>query len=133
MDTMKEWCKELKMRLTPEQRKTGEFLESKGKKFLVDFGYSNAEEIARKEFNYRATVDIGTLNGKVLNLLRRDKYQWWVPWELCEKLHREEGTRISDSCVTARLRDLRKPQYGLHNIEKRRREGSQAYEYHLGK
>lgn len=133
MDTMKEWCKEFKMRMTPEQRKTGEFLESKGKKFLVDFGYSSAEEIARREFNFRSTVDIDTLNGKVLKLLRRDKNQWWAPWILCEQLWVEEHIRVSDSTVSARLRDLRKPQYGYHNIEKRRREGSRAYEYHLGK
>lgn len=133
MDTMKDWCKEHGIRLTPQEKKAGELLENKGQRFFVEFGYGNAEAKARELYDFRATVDIKTLNGKVLNLLRRDKNQWWAPWILCEQLWVEEHIRVSDSTVSARLRDLRKPQYGYHNIEKRRREGSRAYEYHLGK
>ena len=71
----------------------------------------------------------GTLNAWVLELL--GNYGWWTPWELWPEIQRLHGVLISDSSCTARLRDLRKPRYGSHVIEKRIREGSRAYEYRL--
>ena len=37
----------------------------------------------------------------------------------------------SDSCITARIRDLRKDMYGGHTVNCRKREGSRAHEYKL--
>ena len=74
-----------------------------------------------------------TLNAWVLDLLQNGRgwYEWWMPHELCEAICRRHSTMVSDSSVTARIRDLRKPRYGAHVIEKRIREGSRAYEYRL--
>lgn len=72
-----------------------------------------------------------TLNGMVYRILK-ESGDWWAPWELCNAILNRHGVRISDSSVTARTRDLRKPQYGGHVIQKRIREGSRAYEYRLG-
>ena len=73
--------------------------------------------------------DISTLNGTVLDVLQRGG--WWMPHELINAIQFAHDTLISDSSCTARLRDLRKPQYGAHVIEKRKRENSRAYEYRL--
>jgi hypothetical protein len=73
---------------------------------------------------------IVTLNGMVYDILRRSG-DWWMPWELCNAIQNRYDLKISDSSCTARLRDLRKPRFGSHVIEKRRREGSTAYEYRM--
>jgi hypothetical protein len=73
---------------------------------------------------------IGTLNARVLAIISDG--QWVMPWEICERLRRA-GCFVSDSSVTARLRDLRKDEFGKHAIELRKREGSRAYEYRLVK
>ena len=72
---------------------------------------------------------IKTLNGLILGLLRQ--HGWFMPHELIAALKMSPGILISDSSCTARLRDLRKPQFGSHTIEKRIRDGSRAYEYRL--
>ncbi len=74
--------------------------------------------------------DIKTLNGIVRSILLSDTF-WWTPWGIQHELQRRGAGLRSDSCITARLRDLRKSQYGSHIIEKRKREGSRAYEYRL--
>jgi len=71
----------------------------------------------------------GTLNAWVLEFLR--EFQWNMPHELCSLVCCRHHVMVSDSSITARLRDLRKPRYGSHIIEKRRRENSTAYEYRL--
>ena len=73
---------------------------------------------------------LSTLNEIVLDLMQRARV-WYMPFELVRALKIDYDILISDSSLTARLRDLRKPQYGSHIIEKRRREGSTAYEYRL--
>lgn len=70
-----------------------------------------------------------TLNAIVLGIMADGK--WRMPFEICDIILREYKVRISDSSLTARLRDGRKAKYGSHNIEKRIREGSRAYEYRL--
>jgi hypothetical protein len=62
----------------------------------------------------------------------RGSGEWWAPWELCNAILSRYALKVSDSSITARLRDLRKPQYGGHSIDKRRREGSAAFEYRIG-
>ena len=73
----------------------------------------------------------GTLNAWVLSQLKAGG--WYAPWELCREIGSCHAIMVSDSSITARIRDLRKPRYGAHVIEKRRREGSNAYEYRLKK
>lgn len=73
----------------------------------------------------------GTLNAWVLSLLATGR--WYAPWELCREIQLRHLTLVSDSSVTARIRDLRKSRYGSHVIEKRIRANSRAYEYHLVK
>lgn len=73
----------------------------------------------------------GTLNALVLSIISDGK--WVMPWEICERLRHEHQLRVSDSSVTARLRDLRKDKFGRHSIELRKRDGSRAYEYRLMK
>lgn len=133
MKTMKQWCKTLNLRPYSSARRAGAFLESKGKRFRVDFGTDNAESVARSKYDFRADVSIKTLNGRVLRFLRIRNSGWWTPAELISKYLTEYGVMVSDSSITARIRDLRKPRYGAHVIEKRRREGSNAYEYRLKK
>jgi hypothetical protein len=72
---------------------------------------------------------IGTLNATVLAILKNG--DWYMPWEICERIWAIHRVHVSDSSITARLRDLRKDKYGKHVIALRRREGSQAYEYRL--
>lgn len=73
--------------------------------------------------------DAKTLNGIVLALISDG--QWYMPWELCSAILARHRVRISDSSVTARLRELRKTRFGAHDIIKRLRAGSRAYEYRL--
>jgi hypothetical protein len=58
-------------------------------------------------------------------------HDWICPYELCEEIWRTRGIRVSDSTITARIRDLRKCEYGSHTISIRRRSGTRAYEYKL--
>ncbi len=130
--SFKDECKSMKINTTQEQKRSAEFLERKGKKFLVDFGYGNCVGIAKREFGFRAVdPSIKTLNGMVLRLLR--DHQWWTPYDLCDQILAKYAILVSDSSITARLRDLRHPEYGFHLIEKRRIVDSNAYEYRLGK
>ena len=129
MAEMNQYLKQHKIKVSPATRRAGEYLERRGKKFFVDFGYDNAESVARREYNFRADVSIRTLNGRVLGLIRDRR--WYEPWTICNCLRHSFGIYTSDSSVTARLRDLRKPRYGAHNIIKRRIPDSTAYEYRL--
>lgn len=58
---------------------------------------------------------------------------WWSPWELQEQIWRTRGIRSSESGISARIRDLRKDQFGGHTVAIRRRSGTKAYEYRLEK
>jgi hypothetical protein len=84
------------------------------------------------DFDMTITPSIVTLNGMIFMILRNSQEEWWMPWELIHAVRNKYDVLISDSSCTARLRDLRKAQFGAHNIEKRIREGSRAYEYRLG-
>lgn len=69
-----------------------------------------------------------SLNDRIFAVLRAGV--WWTPFEICTHLLMQ-GLMISDATCTARLRDLRKAQYGSHVIEKRQRVGSRAFEYRM--
>lgn len=62
----------------------------------------------------------------ILNLLNRGV--WYAPHEVNLQL-RLLGCHVSAEATTARMRDLRKEQYGRHNLVKRRRTGTDYYEY----
>ena len=70
-----------------------------------------------------------SLNGMVRDTLLR--HDWLSPYEIQRFIEAQTGVWHSDSAITARLRDLRKAQYGAHVIIKRKREGSRSYEYRL--
>lgn len=53
---MKEWCEKNDVPLTEDQVAAGEFLESRGQRFLVEFGYENAVEKADMLFIEEALV-----------------------------------------------------------------------------
>lgn len=55
--------------------------------------------------------------------------RWRLPSEICRKLRPQLGYKPGEAAVTARLRDLRKPQFGSYQVKCRRRESSRAYEY----
>ena len=132
MSEMENCCRRLGIKLSKNARRAGKFLEERGHKFGVEFGYVNAEEKARELYNLNLEpLSIDILNGKVLSLLRES--DWWAPWEICRQIQLRWLVLVSDSSVTARIRDLRKPRYGSHVIEKRMRDGSRAYEYRLVK
>jgi hypothetical protein len=130
--SFKDECKRMGIKTTPQQRRAALFLENCGYIFCADFGWGNAEEVARRDFGFRASdPDIKTLNGKVLRLLR--DHQWWTIWDICDTILAQNAILSSDASISARVRDLRKPRFGCHLIEKRRIENSSAFEYRLMK
>jgi hypothetical protein len=71
-----------------------------------------------------------TLTGVVREILLT--HEWLSPYQLQSLVEARTGEWHSDSALTARLRELRRPEYGGYNIEKRKRENSRSYEYRLG-
>jgi hypothetical protein len=58
--------------------------------------------------------------GKTLTAVREAiDGKWLAPHEIWEALKRS-GIHISAEATTARIRDLRKPQFGAHKVVKRR-------------
>jgi hypothetical protein len=82
-------------------------------------------------FDERAAPTVGTLNAIVLEIMADGR--WRTPWEICDIILLAYQIKISDSSLTARLRDLRKGKYGNYDVEKQPRAGSRAYEYRIAK
>ena len=61
-------------------------------------------------------------------LLERD---WITPYALQAEVEARTGTWHSDASLSARLRELRREEYGHHVIVKRKREGTRSWEYRL--
>lgn len=80
-------------------------------------------------FEERKAPSAGTLNAIVLKIMSDGS--WRMPYELCDIILTRHKVTISDSSVTARLRELRAAKYGNYNVEKRIRAGSKAYEYRV--
>ena len=57
--------------------------------------------------------------------------RWLAAWEIQRWIKALTGRRYSESGITARIRDLRKAQYGGHRIDERKRERCQSHEYRL--
>lgn len=53
---------------------------------------------------------------------------WYAPHEVQLQL-RLLGCHVSPEATTARMRDLRKPQYGAYKLVKRPRSGTGYFEY----
>lgn len=81
--------------------------------------------------NPKPTPSASTLTGMVLQILTDDPNRYWTPWEICDRILFIHKVKVSDSSLTARIRELRRVEYGAHIIEKRPREGSRAYEYRI--
>jgi len=87
---------------------------------------------AQAELNFDlAEPDVRTLVDMVEILLSQGT--WMTPWEMADDIWKTRGIRVSDSTITARIRDCRKPQYGNHRVLIRKRSGSKAYEYKIEK
>jgi hypothetical protein len=52
-------------------------------------------------------------------------------YEVCTHLVFIMGKSFSESAVSARIRDLRKPQFGGHTVISRPRQGCTAWEYQI--
>lgn len=57
---------------------------------------------------------------------------WLAAYEVRDQIIRSHGILFSESGITARIRDLRKPHHGAHEVQCRKRKGSTAWEYRLG-
>jgi len=57
--------------------------------------------------------------------------EWWAPYTVQEVVNEVTGQFISESSVGARIRDLRKPRYGSHTIEKKKVVGKNYYLYRM--
>ncbi len=55
---------------------------------------------------------------------------WLAPHEVEMEL-KCHGIYISPTAVTSRMRDVKKPQYGCHHLMKRKRKGTDYYEYRI--
>ena len=74
---------------------------------------------------YRASRDHERLKGQLFHVYRvLSDGQWWTLARL------SEAAAGSEAAVSARLRDLRKPKYGGHTIERRHVSGG-LFEYRM--
>lgn len=80
-------------------------------------------------FEEKPTPNAKTLTAIVLKIMSDGK--WRFPWEVSSIILSEYKVRVSDSSLTARLRELRGVKFGYYTVEKRRGEDSNAYEYRV--
>ena len=69
---------------------------------------------------------------RVLAVLRHNAGRWMSSREIHDELLSRYELDANDATITARIRDLRKPKYGGHEIGCRRRAGERAHEYSMG-
>ena len=65
----------------------------------------------------------------VLDLMR-DK-GWWTIWGLQRAIESREGKHYMETTLSSRVRDLRKVEYGSHEIESRPRTEGGGWEFRL--
>lgn len=58
-------------------------------------------------------------------------HDWITPYQLQAMVEARTGTWHSDASISARLRELRREEYGHHVIARRKREGTRSYEYRI--
>lgn len=56
---------------------------------------------------------------------------WWTLYEIQRHIHHSFGVLYSDSSLSARVRDFRKPKFGGYTIERRKIPNRRSYEYRL--
>jgi hypothetical protein len=64
----------------------------------------------------------------ILQLLSRGL--WYAPHEIHREVRRM-GVDLSPDSTSARTRELRNPRYGNHTVSRRRRAGTDYYEYSI--
>lgn len=69
-----------------------------------------------------------TAQSIILDLLTRNF--WYAPHEVRLQLQLA-GCHVAAEACTARMRDLRKKQYGGYDLVKRRRKGTDYFEYRI--
>ncbi len=84
----------------------------------------------------KPTLEDLRLVDRVRKAISRGPLFWYVPSEIIAEFNAEdraEGKFVgySDASITARCRDLRKPEFGGFTVNQRRRAGSRAHEYQL--
>lgn len=60
-------------------------------------------------------AQLGTATGKVFRVMRDG--QWRTLWQI-QKAVANQGRFYSETCISARLRDLRKTRFGSHTVER---------------
>lgn len=68
---------------------------------------------------------------RVRQVISRGQLFWFTPQEIIRELLEEDGTLVSDACITSRIRDLRKKPFGGFKVHGRPRKGCTAWEYQL--
>jgi hypothetical protein len=51
MYVMENWCREHKIKITPEQVIAAKYLRSRGARFMIDYGYENSTQSADALFD----------------------------------------------------------------------------------
>lgn len=69
-----------------------------------------------------------TAQSIILDLLSRE--HWYAPHEVRLQLQLA-GCHVAAEACTARMRDLRKKQYGGYKLARRRRKGTTYFEYRV--
>lgn len=58
--------------------------------------------------------------------------EWVTPYSVQSSIRVKEGRQVSDAAITARIRELRRPEFGGHTIDSRPCGGnSRAHEYRM--
>lgn len=60
-----------------------------------------------------------------------DRGEYVTPFAIQSSIRVKYGVQVSDSAITARIRDLRKPQFGGHTILCRTKANSKGHEYQM--
>ncbi len=71
------------------------------------------------------------MNTRLMVRIALGRGVWLAPYDIQRIIEIKYDTRMSDSSITARMRDLRKAKYGGHVIDCRKRPGAKVYEYRL--
>ena len=58
---------------------------------------------------------------------------WWSPFSVQNAVAHKTGNYYSESSTGARIRDLRKLEYGAYTIEKKKETGKRYYLYRMVK
>ena len=58
-------------------------------------------------------------------------HEWVTPYFVQREIERKTGEFYCDSTMSARIRDLRKARYGGYIVERRRKEGTDSFEYRI--